>query len=65
MAQWVKNPTAVALVLGVVGLIPSLAPGTVGLKIHHCCACGVDHSCGLDSFSGLGTSIGRGFSPKI
>ena len=32
-----------------------------GLRIQHCCSCGISHSSGLDSIPGLGTSICQGF----
>ena len=33
-----------------------------GLRIQHCCSCGVDHSCGSNAVPGLGTSIFSGCS---
>ena len=33
-----------------------------GLRIGHCCSCGIGQSCSLDSIPGLGTSICHGYS---
>ena len=46
VAQWVKNPTAVAWVT---------AEAQVQCLTQHCCSCGLSHSCGLDSIPGLET----------
>ena len=35
-----------------------------GLRIRHCCSCGVGHSCGLDLIPGPGTCIHLGCSLK-
>ena len=62
-AQCVKSQTAV--VLGScrgAGSIPSLVSG---LRIQHCCSCGVGRNCGLDSIPGLGTSICCARSHKL
>ena len=56
MAQWVENPTATAWVATKHRFDPQ--PGTVGLRIQHV------HSCSLDSFCGLGTSICHGCGHK-
>ena len=46
------------LLVSVEVLVRSLA-WCSGLRIQHCCSCGVSHSSGLHSFPGLGTSICR------
>ena len=53
MAQWVKNPIAVAWVAVEVQV---LSPAWhSGLKDWHCCSCSIGCSYSLDSISGLGT----------
>ena len=55
MAQWVKNPTAVAWVT-LEAQVRSLA-WHMGQRIQCCCSCCIGHSFGSGSVSGLGTSI--------
>ena len=55
MVQWVKNLTAVAQVALEVWVWSPAQHS--GLKIWHHCGCGIDCSCGSDSFPGPGTSI--------
>ena len=55
LAQSVKNLDAAALVA--VELWVRSPAWRSGLRICHCCSCGIDHNNGLDSVPGLGTSI--------
>ena len=63
VAQWVKNPTAVAWVIAELRI---LSPAQCsGLSIRHCYSYGIVHHCGSDSVPGPGTSICHRCSQKI
>ena len=62
MAQWGKDPTSVAQV-ATEARVQSPAQCN-GLRIWHCCSCGLVCSCGLDLIPGLRTSISCEYGEK-